>query len=147
MFSWDWFRIVLECVNLIWHWFTHYSRLYRVPKIVVSNGPLRVFDLLSEVIGWPETLKFGIIGFLLLSATRSFFREALSPSGAERQGVWRTSPPLDVDAIKSRTPARVNILCLVWECNLYYQYYASPSRRQNIHCILIRFQQNMCRVQ
>ena len=62
------------------------STLYSIPKTVVSGGPLRVFDLTSEVIVWPETLKLDTIGFRSLSATRSFFREAVSPSGAERLG-------------------------------------------------------------
>ena len=40
----------------------------------------RVFDVISEVIGWPETLKLGIIGFLSLSGERySMHRDAIFP--------------------------------------------------------------------
>ena len=41
--------------------------------IVVSDGPRRVFDPTPEVNGGPETLKLGIIGFVLLRAARAFF--------------------------------------------------------------------------
>ena len=70
------------------------------PKIVVSDGLLRAFDLTSEVIGCPETLKLGTIGFLLFSATRSFFREAVTPLGAERVvGPTDTPSPHTFDAM------------------------------------------------
>ena len=31
--------------------FSHYGRLYIIPKIVISSNPLQVFGLTSEVIG------------------------------------------------------------------------------------------------
>ena len=68
-----------------------------------------MFDLTSEVISRPETLKLGPIGFLSLSATRSFFREALTPSGAERLGGPTDPLPYKLDAIKSRTRSKVEV--------------------------------------
>ena len=56
------FRGVLKRFILIWQRFTNSGRLNTIPKIVVSGSPLRVFDLPSEVIGRPETLKLGTIG-------------------------------------------------------------------------------------
>ena len=81
LFSWYRFRCVLVCFNFLSrHWFIHYGRrrLYSIPKIVISGGPPRTFDLTSEVISWPETLKLSIIGFLSQRAKRSFFSQTSS---------------------------------------------------------------------
>ena len=85
------FGVFKEYFNLSWRRSTHSGWLYSIPNIhveVMSSGPLRVFALASEVISYSKSLNLGTIGFLLFSATRSFFpRAALTPSGAERLGV------------------------------------------------------------
>ena len=49
------------CLSLIQRRFIHYGRLSNIPKIVRAQG---VFDLTSEVINRPKTLKLGTILFL-----------------------------------------------------------------------------------
>ena len=53
-----------------------------------SPSQLTKFGCLAwpEATGWPRIIKLDTIGFLSLRATRSFFREAVGPSGAERLG-------------------------------------------------------------
>ena len=66
-----------------------------------------MFDLTSEVTGRHRTIKLDTIGFLSLRATRSSFREALGSSGAEWLGGGVQRTPYELDAVKSRTRARV----------------------------------------
>ena len=66
------------------------------------------------------------IGFLSLRVTHSFFREALGLSGAERLG-GSTDPPYKLDAVKTRTRARVEA-CI----NKWYQTDCLVMTRQSV---------------
>ena len=79
----------------------------------MSSSPSRAFDLTCEVIGRPGTLNLDTTVFLSSWAIRSFFFfcEALAQLGAERLGGPTDPPPsYTVDAVKSRTQARVNVV-------------------------------------
>ena len=54
-----------------------------------------MFDLASEVIGWPETLKLGTILFLFRAGDQyaRFIREALAQLRAKCAGVLSPTPP------------------------------------------------------
>ena len=69
-----------------------------------------MFDLTSEVTGLPRTIKLDTIGFLSLRATRSFFfsRSSRTIRGRTARGGPTDPPPYKLDAVKSRTRARVN---------------------------------------
>ena len=108
-FSWVRFWGILECFNLFWLQFTHYSRLSSISKEVVSTGPLRVFDLTSEVISWPETWKVGTIGFFCWAQHACFFPWS-SNYIRGRTVVGSDGPsPCTFDAVKSRTRARIKL--------------------------------------
>ena len=75
-FSWGLFQGILESLIYFGSDFLTYVRLYGLQKIVISSGPLWVFDLTPEVIGWYETFKLGAIGFLSLRAKCSSFPQS-----------------------------------------------------------------------
>ena len=77
----------------------------------MSSRPIRVCDLTCEVISWPGIINLNTIVFLSSREIRPVFLEALAQPGNERLGLGsNTLPPYTLDAVKSRTRARVDLV-------------------------------------